>query len=152
MNKMRTALRVLCFIAAAWGFLSAVAACFLLSGVPLVEGGSIAAAGLDLDAGSAYAVAGMLFLAASAFSCCVGFFGLRCVRFMRRMDALRASALVGFVAFLLALIACLVIGLLYEVGWMAFVGSAALFAAASLAGEVSRALVAARMRSEAQDV
>ena len=67
------------------------------------------------------------------------------------MDALRAVSLVGSVLFLVSLVACLVIGLLYEIGWTAAVGSALLFATASLAGEVSRALVAARMRTEADD-
>ena len=152
MNRMREALRALCGIGALWSLLCAVASAFLLSNVPLVGTGSLEAAGLVLNADVAYAAAGTVLLVASVASCCVCLFGLRCVRLVRGMDALRAASLVGSVLFLVSLVACLVIGLLYEVGWMAAVGSALLFAAASLAGEVSRALVAARMRTEADDV
>lgn len=151
MNRMRTALRALCVVGALWSLLCAVASGFLLSSVPLVGAGSLEAAGLVLDAGVAYAAAGTVLLVASVASCCICLFGLHCVRFVRRMDALRALSLVGSALFLAALVACLVIGLLYEIGWMAAVGSALLFASASLAGEVSRALIAARMRTEADD-
>ncbi len=151
MNRMRTALRALCVVVGLWSFLCVVASGFLLSSVPLVGAGSLEAAGLVLDAGVAYAAAGTVLLVASVASCCICLFGLRCVRFVRRMDALRALSLVGSALFLAALVACLVIGLLYEIGWMAAVGSALLFASASLAGEVSRALVAARMRTEADN-
>lgn len=151
MNRMRTALRALCVVGALWSFLCVVASGFLLSSVPLVGAGSLEAAGLVLDAGVAYAAAGTVLLVASVASCCICLFGLRCVRFVRRMDTLRALSLVGSALFLAALVACLVIGLLYEIGWMAAVGSALLFASASLAGEVSRALIAARMRTEADD-
>lgn len=151
MNRMRTALRALCIVGTLWSLLCAVASCFLLSNVPLVSAGPLEAAGLVLHAGTAYAAAGTVLLVASIVSCCVCLFGLRCARLVRRMDALRAVSLVGSVLFLVSLVACLVIGLLYEIGWTAAVGSALLFATASLAGEVSRALVAARMRTEADD-
>lgn len=145
MERIRTMLRILCFIDAAWSVLCGAAASFLLSNVPLAQGRSLSAAGLLLHAGNAYLVAGSLLMASALFAAAISFFGLRCARLVRHIDALRSLALAAFGLFLISTIACLVIDEMGGSGWTALIGAALSFSIASLAGEISRTLIAARM-------
>lgn len=146
MDRIRFITRAVCVASAVWSAVCAAVAAFLLSDVPLAQGESIMAAGLALDAGIAYAVAGSIMFFAAVYSFGVCLYGMRCIRIVRGMDALRGVSLFGAGLFLVSLVACLIVGRLDDVGWIAFVAAAALFSLASLAGEMSRALIAACMR------
>lgn len=148
MDRIRGITRAICAVNIVWAAVCAAAAAFLLSDVPLARGESIMAAGLPLDADIAYAVAGSVMLLAAAFSFGACLYGMRCIRLVRHVDALRGMALFGAGLSLAALVACLAVGRLGDVGWIAFVATATLFSLASLAGEMSRALIAACMRSD----
>lgn len=150
MERIRTILRILCLIGAAWSILCGAAASFLLSNVPLVQGCSLSAAGLILHAGDAYLIAGSLLMVSAIVAAVISLFGLRCARLVRHIDALRTLALAAFGLFLASTIACLVIDEMGGSGWTALIGAALSFSIASLAGEVSRALIAARMLRGAQ--
>lgn len=150
MERIRTILRILCLVGAAWSVLCGAAASILLSSVPLMQGRSLSAAGLTLHAGDAYLIAGSLLMASALFAAAISLFGLRCARLVRHIDALRSLALAAFALFIISTIACLVIDEMGGSGWTALIGAALSFSIASLAGEVSRTLIAVRMLRGAQ--
>lgn len=145
MERIRSILRALCIVGAVWSALCCGPALFLLSGAPLVQNASLEAAGLVFRADIAYIATGALLLASGAFSFAVCLFGLRCTRLVKHMDVLRMLSLAGFSLFVACIVACLVIGKMHGIGWAAVIGAALLFSAASLSGEMSRALIASHM-------
>ncbi|MDO4443640.1 MAG: hypothetical protein Q4B69_07180 [Slackia sp.] len=145
MERIRTALRILCIAGTICALFCCGAASYLLSNIPLVQDTSLTAAGIAFNADSAYALVGTILFAAALYLFATCLFGIRCARLVRRMNMLRALSLGGFALFVVCILACLVIGEIHRMGWMTVIGAILSYSIASFAGEISRALIASHM-------